>query len=259
MNSAKRILLLAVVLSAMLAQAGSLVVTNFADELSSKTGWTAVQGGDSGYDVDGDPWGKEGGDGAHHTVITAASQRQATPATPVTFDGSMTNLTFSTRVMLHNVIAAVNEAVARVGMVVSGSSPEVGQLNQFWLTLRRVGFIELAVTRYIDGAGTTEYIVNTGAFVDTVGHGLSGYEYADWTVTRDAGGLWTVDAQNAYGETAVHFSAQESTVATSISVNRIYMQDIAGNWSAGEAAVYWDNVSVVSHFAPPQGTVIVVQ
>ena len=93
--------------------------------------------------------------------------------------------------------------------------------------------------------------MNTYDFVDTTGQGLTGYNYADWTVTRDSTGLWTVDAQNPYGETAVHYTVAESTVATSSAMNRVYMPDISCQYNGSETAVYWDNIGVSSVVPEP--------
>ena len=251
MKVAGGIVLAGVLMVATLSQA-AITVTHFSSELDTKTGWTETQGGPNGYSAAGDPWGKEGGDGAHSSITTATSERQAVTDSPVDIAApGFVNLTYSTRLMLHNSKAGVNEAVGRAGMLTAGGGFAEGKLHQFWITLRRVGALELAVRRWTDDVGNAEYIVNTYAFVDTVGQGLSGYNYADFTVTRDSGGLWTVDAQNPYGETAVHFTAQESTVATSSALNTVYMQDLPNQYSGGETAIYYDNVSVTSEVPEP--------
>lgn len=226
------------------AQAQSAVV-NFSHDMSTKTGWTATQGGDSGY-VAGPDF--VNGESSHSSVTTATSERQAFMTTPMNY-GPGFSLEFDFRVMLHNTIAGVNEAVARVGLLDSGAAPAAGQILNAWITLRRVGSIELAVQRRTDDQGNWESIVSTSSPVDTAvgaGQGLSGYNYADWTVTRDATGMWTVSALNAYGDTVVNFTANESTTATLGSLDKVWVQDVSGQWNGSETAAYWSNVAVSS-------------
>ncbi|MFA5866095.1 MAG: PEP-CTERM sorting domain-containing protein [Phycisphaerae bacterium] len=229
-------------------------VTNFSSGMDDKTGWTAVEGGDAGYTAGLDMLGARTG---HYLSASANSQRQALMTTPMNY-GPGFNLAVEFDVMLHNSLAAVNEPVSRVGLMTSGSvTPVVGQLAQAWLTLRRVGSIELTVLRYTDEIGTTEAIVNVASPVGGT-YGLNGYEYADWAVTRDASGVWTVDALSVYGEHAVSFTATESTVATSCGLDKVYIQDLYANanWNGSEAAVYWDSISASS--APEPMTLVLM-
>ncbi|MFA5866096.1 MAG: chitobiase/beta-hexosaminidase C-terminal domain-containing protein [Phycisphaerae bacterium] len=246
-----KMILLVMFLVGALESPSPATVTNFSSGMDDKTGWTAVEGGDAGYTAGIDMLGDRTG---HHLSGSATSQRQAFLDTPLNSGPGFT-LTLGFDVMLHNFLAAVNEPVSRVGLLTSGGvSAHAGQLAQAWLTLRRQGSIELQVLRYTDEIGTTEAIVNTSASMPSGNAtGISGYNYASWTMTRDSNGMWTVSVLNAYGNIVLSFGTTESTVATSCGLDKVYIQDLypTNNWDGSEAAVYWDNISVSSDLTAP--------
>jgi len=226
----------------LIAIQAQAVVVNFSHDMSTKTGWTATQGGDSGYVAAPDFVHSAS---SHSSVTTAVSERQAFLDTNVNV-GAIDNLTFSFRVMLHNTIASVNEAVGRVGILDNGVSPTAGQIINAFVTLRRVGSIELTV-QASDGVGGSTNIVNTSASMpNATTTGLSGYEFADFTVTRDSTGLWELNVINGYGNNVMNFTATESMVATSSNLNEVWVYDFGNQWDGTETAVYWDTISVES-------------
>ena len=228
-------------------------IINLSDDMATKTGWIAVVGGDGGYVAAPDFVYSET---SHSSVTTGASQRQKPLDTNVQVE-NLDSFTLSFRTMLHNSIAAVNEAVSRVGVITAGGTPQAGEVVNAWITLRRVGSIQLDV-QAADGIGGTTTILSTSSPVDTVvgaGQGLSGYNYADWTVTRTLAGDWTVTAVNPYGDTVVNIAATESTVAASSDLNRVWIDDLAGQWNGVETAAYHSHVEVTSD---PAGTAVTI-
>lgn len=243
---------LALSMVTMTGQATSETV-NFSSDMESTTGWSSILGS---YTVAAEPFNGETG---HYNSTAAVSERHGAFDTNVDIT-AVSDFTFSFRTMLHNQIAAVNEAVARVGLQEPGSAGAAGQITNAWVTLRRVGSIELTV-QVGDGLGGTTTVVNTASAVDGVvgaGQGLSGYNYADWTVTRNAAGEWSVAAVNASGDTVVDFGATESTVATSSNLSRVWINDFAGQWNGAEASAYYSEVSVTSNPIPEPASLLLV-
>ena len=216
-------------------------VTNLTDDMSSKTNWIAVVGGDAGYVAAPDFVRSET---SHSSVTAGASQRQKPLDSNIVIE-DLDGFTLSFRTMLHNTIAAVNEAVSRVGILRAGGSPQADEIVNAWVTLRRVGSIELQV-QASDGVGGSSFIVNTSSPVSSADGGLDGYEYAEWTVTRTSAGAWTVTATNVVGTEVVNIAASESTVATSSDLNRVWIDDLAGQWNGVETAAYHSHVEVTS-------------
>jgi hypothetical protein len=224
------------------------VVVNYTSDMSTKTGWTAVQGGDSGYVAAPD---FANGVPSHSSVTASVSERQAVYTTNLNV-GAVTDLTFSFRVMLHNTIAGVNEFVGRAGMLDNSGTATAGQIINAFVTLRRAGAIELTV-QAADGIGGFTNIVNTNASMPNSDvNGLSGYAYADFTVTRDSTGLWELDVVNGYGNNVMNFSATESTVAPSSNLSKVWVYDASGQWNGAETALYWDNIQVESNPMIPE-------
>ena len=225
----------------MALQAQATVINLATDDMATKTGWIAVVGGDGGYVAAPDFVRSET---SHSSVTAGASQRQKPLDTNVQVE-NLDSFTLSFRTMLHNTIAGVNEAVSRVGILSAGGTPQADELVNAWVTLRRVGSIELAV-QAADGIGGTTTILNTSSPVDPTDGGLSGYEFADWTVTRTLAGAWTVTAVNPFNTTVVNIAASESTVATSSDLNRVWIDDFAGQWNGVETAAYHSSIGVTS-------------
>ena len=227
-------------------------IINLSDDMATKTGWIAVVGGDGGYVAAPDFVYSET---SHSSVTTGASQRQKPLDSNLQIE-SLDSFTLSFRTMLHNSIAAVNEAVSRVGVITAGGTPQAGEMVNAWITLRRVGSIQLDV-QAADGIGGTTTILSTSSPVDTVvgaGQGLSGYNYADWTVIRTSAGDWTVSALNPYGDTVVNIAASESAVATSSDLNRVWIDDLANQWNGVETAAYHSFIGVTSVLIPEPAT-----